>query len=202
MLGTVDFSGIQPDCTDHFLLEVYLQQLVGQPLLHFRFSYGDELTVHFGEPRPYSSAKLKHLIKGSYILGTRASNWYLTTVAPPMVLIGTQDSTLHTTTNLQPLSKQDLESAPLISPGTRVHSATVLAVGNPTSSGQGYRLSIMFTDGAVLRVSPEFAEKPADAENTIADWELLTCHDRYLRAGPGWYWSYSVSRNQGGAPIG
>ena len=73
MLATVDLRGVQTRSADSELLQAYLQQMVGQPFLHFRFSYGDELNLHLGQPRPYSSPKLAHLVKGSYVLGARAS---------------------------------------------------------------------------------------------------------------------------------
>ena len=37
----------------------HLQQLVGEPFLHLRFSYGDELALHFGAARPYDSPRMK-----------------------------------------------------------------------------------------------------------------------------------------------
>src|SRR5215212_3270857 len=125
MLGTVDFSAIEQESADPFLLEVYLQQLVGQPFLHFHFSYGDELSVHLGEPRAYSTPKLQHRVKGSYVLGTRASSWYLTTATPPNVVLGFQETPSRTTGAVKPLAAKDLERLNLIAPGSKVASAQV-----------------------------------------------------------------------------
>lgn len=89
MLATVDLRGVQTESSDQVLLNAYLQQLIGEPFLHCRFSYGNELTLHFGQPREPQSKKLKHLVVGSFILGARASDWYLKTTTIPAVYAAT-----------------------------------------------------------------------------------------------------------------
>ncbi len=50
-------------------LRAYLTQLIGEPFQFVRFSYGDELTLHFGTLKPAKSPKLKGKVYGSYVLG-------------------------------------------------------------------------------------------------------------------------------------
>lgn len=67
-----------------------LDVLVGLPVAGFMRSYGDELTLHLGELRPYSSERMKHLQRGSYVISTRASLCRLAPYDPP------DSSTSHT----------------------------------------------------------------------------------------------------------
>ena len=46
-----------------------LTQLVGEPFRFARVSYGDELTLHFGDLEQARSVKLKDKRYGAYILG-------------------------------------------------------------------------------------------------------------------------------------
>ena len=56
-------------------LRFCLEQLIGEPFLNFKFSYGDELSLNFGQPCSSKSSKLKHFAQGSYVVSTRASKW-------------------------------------------------------------------------------------------------------------------------------
>lgn len=51
--------------------------LIGKTCWKARLSYGDELSLHFGDKRPYSSPRMAGKYKGSWILGTRATQWRL-----------------------------------------------------------------------------------------------------------------------------
>ena len=51
-------------------LEACLTQLVGEPFRFARVSYGDELTLHFGDLRPQRSPKLQQQY-GTYVLGVQ-----------------------------------------------------------------------------------------------------------------------------------
>jgi hypothetical protein len=187
MLGTIDFRAIEEESADPFLLEVYLQQLVGQPLLHFRFSYGDELSLHLGEPRAYATPKLQHRVKGSYVLGTRASSWYLTTATPPNVVLGLRETPSRTIGAVKPLAGEDLERLNLIAPGSKVVSAQVTP---------GFGISLGFSDGSVLRICPSPGDGEGALDDPVADWELFTPHERYVSVGPGERWSYLPSRHE------
>lgn len=200
MLLTLDLHGTQTKTDDFHLLQAYLQQVVGQPFLHFRFSYGDELSLHFGEPRPYPSPKLKHLVKGSYILGARASRWFLRAGSPPVVVFCAEDSQPHKGPALKPMSQDTLEQSEVIQRGARIALASVVPFRHLQSEDErygslyGYGLSLVLSDGSSFLIAPESADRlsPADA---IADWELFTPEERHLSVGPGVWWSYLPSRH-------
>src|SRR4051794_33474143 len=120
MVGMIDLRDVQEKSADAVQLQAYLQQLVGQPFLQFHFSYGDELSLHFGPPVPSSSPRLKGLVRGSYILGTRASDWFLRTESPPVIVLGSKADPSRVSGNLKPLSKQELENGDLVRRGARV----------------------------------------------------------------------------------
>lgn len=53
------------------------QGLVGETCWQARLTYGDELTLHLGEKRPIPHPLLAGKFEGSWILGTRATEWQL-----------------------------------------------------------------------------------------------------------------------------
>ena len=61
----------RPASDDFRGLQGYLAKLVGEPFQFARVSYGDELTLHFGDLRPARSPKLKSMPYGAYVLGLR-----------------------------------------------------------------------------------------------------------------------------------
>lgn len=195
MMQSVDLRGVEQKAADPFLLQAYLQQLIGQPFLHFRFSYGDELSLHFGLPRSYESPKMKHLVKGSYILGTRASRWFLRSEARPTVIFGGKEFEPQDGANLQSLSKKDLETADIMQRGARIVFASSIPFSFPFPGAPvfGFGLSLSLSDGASILIAPESVETLSLTE-TIADWELFTPYERLLRVGPGVQWSYLPSR--------
>jgi hypothetical protein len=195
MIGVIDLHNIRSKSGDLFGLRAYLQQLVGQPFLHFRFSYGDELSLHLGQPRQYASPKLKHLVQGSYVIATRASQWLLRSNSPPRVLVGSEDNGKPLPDDLKPITKQDVETSDLVQRGARIVFAEAVMMGPPQTSVFGFGLSVLLSDGSSLLIVPEAVEQPQSQDEELADWEVFTPHDRYLRVGPGAHWSYLPSRN-------
>lgn len=174
MLGAIDFRDIQEESADLALLDAYLQQIVGQPLLFIRFSYGDELTLHLGEPRAYRSSKMVASKRGEYVLGTRASPWHLRSPGGSAIA-GTEDAMSAYT----PISKKDVEDSNVIEVGALVVRSTVV------HDLHGIGLSLAFSDGSSLVLSPS----AKDANHELADWELFTPFERIVRVGPGEKWS-------------
>jgi hypothetical protein len=197
MLGMLDMRGIQKNSQDVAMLRGYLQQLVGEPFLHVRFSYGDELTLHFGQPRKPQSKKLAHLSQGSYIVAARASSWYVKTASPASVVVATSAVPIGIPDGFNSLSTEQIESSNLVQPGACVVAADVIVVRSTETSG--FACSLLMSDGASLLIVPESeADADGDASDDVADWEVFTPHGRYLRIGPGLKWSYLPSRgNQG-----
>lgn len=162
-------------------LQSCLTQLVGEPFRFARVSYGDELTLHFGDLRPAKSPKLAGKAYGGYILGLRGSPWVLKSGSAP--LVRTADAEAGGVAR-----NEDLEADPLIAPDARVISMRAFAV----QPAEAWGVELRFSDGSSMRVLPTLsgADDPADAGlPLIADWELVSPAG-LLTAGPGLTWSF------------
>jgi hypothetical protein len=179
-------------------LQAYLTQLVGEPFCFARVSYGDELTLHFGDLRPARSPKLRNKPYGSYILGVRGSSWVLKSGSEPLVLTAGLNSEDIPNRLGKPIRKEDLEANPLISPQSRVVAATPFVV-KPIN---GFGLQLRFSDASTLLILPTLPEsEPEEAhpEIVVADWELSSPQG-LLSAGPGLDWSFKPSSGGRGVP--
>lgn len=181
-------------------LQAYLTPLLGEPFRFARVSYGDELTLHFGEIRPARSPKLRNKPYGSYILGVRGSPWMLKSGSEPLVLTAGIDGESLPTGLGKPIRKEELEANPPIPPQSRVVAATPFVV-KPIN---GFGLQLRFADGSALLILPTLAEaaaEEADLAIEVADWELASPQG-LLSAGPGLKWSFKPSsiREASGTP--
>lgn len=199
MISSVDLRGTRERSSNADELRAYLQQLVGQPFLWIRFSYGDELTLHFGQPRQYRSSRLARLTKGSYIIGARASSWFLRTNVPPTVIVGTSRPTSFTAKNLKPLTPEQTERSEFLTPGSRILAVDAINLGTGTGPAYGFGLSVLLEDSASLMVLPPATTKRNHGRQRVADWEVFTPYERYLAVGPRLCWSYLSSRTLAGA---
>jgi len=190
-----------------------LVKVQGQPFLAFEFTYGDELTLHLGQRISYVSAKLKGLYRGSYIVGTRASDWFLFSSVKnailygsegylprmPFFLVGNQTSTflsqVEDAINKDPaVAKEELETGSFIQPGTRVLS--VDAFHAQGRRGSAYGLSLLLSDNSWLRILPDSARRRSAKGQEIADWEVFLPNGEHLSAGPGEEWSHSPPKRK------
>jgi hypothetical protein len=200
-----DGTGQFPD--DMLGLRAKLVELLGAPFRFARVSYGDELTLHFGDIRPARSRKLNKLPYGTYVLGVRGSSWVIKSGIEPVIwgsgvvpiisgrpAVGT------------PLSNTDLEGRTLFEVGSRVLQAEPF----PVRPIEGVGLQLTMSDGSVLIVlptpkepeeemvlpTPKEPEEEKEALPELADWNLLSPHG-LIQAGPGLRWSFqsnSLSR--------
>lgn len=173
-------------------LRAYLAQLVGEPFRFARVSYGDELTLHFGDLRPPRSARSASKY-GAYILGLRASPWILKSGSQPsLVTAGVPDGTsaLPSPPGEQ-LRNEDLERGEFVAPDSRVLAASPVA----SSAMDGFALEIRTSDGSVLFALPDRSDDvtPAAAGGSelpgVADWELLGPRG-LVSAWPGLRWTF------------
>ncbi len=200
MIQSIDLSGTQQASSDHELLRACLQQVVNQPFLHFRFSYGDELSLHFGSPRQYASQRLKHLSKGSYIIAVRASNWFLGVANPPSIIVGAAD--LSTNGSSTPVSKQQLETSTFVTQVARILAVDTVLYSSGPHSRSAFALTLLLSDGASLFIRPDLddpADESDDESDDIADWEIFTPHERCIKVGPGLQWAYVNTRRAPGS---
>jgi hypothetical protein len=196
MVGTVDLRIAHgPTLDEVSWLGAYLQQIVGQPFLFFRESYGGELTMHLGSlitVRP-PNPKLKPMTRGSYVLTFRGSAWSIAS--------GTKASLTMAGPFLQPdgtvgrsIELKEVEKSPPVTPGTPL----LWAAPGLTPGGLG--LLLLFADGSRLSLLPYPTPEPPDEEESppVADWELLTPYGMFLKVGPGPKWAYLPSRSEKG----
>ncbi len=169
-------------------LKRHLAQMVGEPFRFTRVSYGDELTLHFGDLTPARSSKLKDKLYGAYILGLRGSAWILKSGSESVVLTAGEMFNPSPLQFASPLRKEELESGIFIEPESRVFSATPFLV----KSVEGFGLELCMSDGSTLLVLPTAQERDGPEDEglpKLADWELLSPRG-LLRAGPGMEWSF------------
>jgi len=169
-------------------LHAYLAQLVGEPFRFGRVSYGDELTLHFGDLRPARSPKLRHKLYGAYILGLRGSPWILKSGSEPIVITAGEVLDSPPSAVGKPLLKEELEAGTFVEAESRVLTAAPFVV-KPV---EGFGLQLRMSDGSTLLVLPTIQE-PDEPEDEglpkLADWELSTPRG-LLSAGPGLDWSF------------
>jgi hypothetical protein len=178
-------------------LQAYLAPLVGEPFRFARISYGDELTLHFGDLRPARSAKLRGHFSGVYILGVRGSAWIIKSGSESLAVTAGLFPDSLTSDLGKPLSKQDFEKNPVI----RAESRVVEANPFPVKPITGFGLQLRFSDGSSLLILPTPPEEddPEDEElPELADWELLSSRG-LLSAWPGLRWSFQPSAEKGPA---
>src|SRR5262249_12124170 len=142
MVGTVDLqSTCESTSEDVSGLWTYLQQIVGQPFLFFRQSYGDELTLHLGTLREVASPKLRRRRRGWWSWKSGGS-------------IGSLLGDTHRELRVaDPLSRPEMpppgqlepaewERAPPIEPGTLVELARPFR----SEASGGFGLLLVFAD--------------------------------------------------------
>ncbi|HET6575145.1 MAG TPA: hypothetical protein VFG68_16175 [Fimbriiglobus sp.] len=196
MAGVVNPSDIREETTGDLTgLGALLQQIVGQPFLFFRETYGDELTIHFGALKEVMSPKLRKRQRGSYVLTLRGSVWKIEGGATPgLYLTGPVAFPPGSTSELKPFPLAAFEQQPPIEPGAIVITAKPFL---DTEYGGGIGVYFVFSDRSLIVIRPNPADLILEADPDlprIADWELFTPHSRYLRVGPGSVWSYTASK--------
>ena len=191
MIELLDFQNINNLSGSLGELRALLRQLLGQPFLFFRISYGDELTVHLGESREYPHPKMRRRRKGSHVLGARASAWYFRPGSQPIMFAGVEDSRFDAPSVAEKIDIREVESRSLVEVDSVVSRVEVLP------SPEGFGLALVFSDRSTLIIVPvpdSPMSGPVDDEREdVADWELFTPYNRYLRVGPGPRWAYLES---------
>jgi len=160
-------------------LSALLAVLIGQPLLFADFSYGDELSLHMGQPLPYTNQKVKGA-KGSYIIGTRASNWHIVSTQWVVEADGNEVGSRLTREQFQALI------------ATKKNFVIVGAFAR-MAGPLGFALFLQLEDGTTIAVVPNARTAIEDSAEEVADWEVFMPSRKYLKAGPGLQWSYLPS---------
>ena len=197
MISSFNLQDIHNSVNDDLAdLEMYLQQLIGEPFLFFRMSYGRELTIHFGIPRERTSPKLKNRVRGSYVLTVRGSLWMMNVVEKKILVLSDPRKQMPTG-ELKRLSAIDIEKAPLVGHGSLLVWA--LPYIDDLSGGIGLAFGLSDKTRFFIRPEPPYSgETTSEDEDLpeIADWEMYTPIARYLTVGPGQKWAYLPSTKE------
>lgn len=141
--------------------------MIGEVCRQVSFSYGDELTLDFGELTPYNHPQLVGLLKGSWQLTTRATPWSLKHHDHWLAIPSTLD-TEEEITKAKNLVKQ-LENKKLLD----------LTIEEDTTC-----LILSFEADLQFILEPDLAD-----DSGLAYWELLMPTEQILTVGPGYFWS-------------
>src|SRR5579883_3104434 len=148
MIELIDLRAIRRECSDLSELNALLQQVVGQPFLFFRVSYGDELRLHLGDVKCYSSPKMQGRTRGSYIIGARASSWIV--VSAPRHLLATSgdggSGRPETPATARAVDLKTIETGGFITPGSIVTSA------GADRSAPGLSFQLRCSDGSTAHI--------------------------------------------------
>ena len=142
-----------------------VDRLLGKTCWQARFSYGDELTLHFGDRVSYAQPSMANLEKGSWILGTRGTNWQLSCASNSIV---NSDAT----PEIMRENVRQIEGLAL----------TALDINYPS-----LRLTLTFGERLQLSILPCLA----DDEYELPYWELFTPEQYVLEVGSRLTWSYT-----------
>ena len=188
MVAVADFRSTVPVTHDDIRgLRPFLFQLLGEPFLFARESYGGELTLHFGREVTLPQFRGRETTEGTHVLTLRASVWYIKS-SPWSALIMSDDVTEWP--HFKPTDLKELEGRPPIAAGGRVTWIGVRAFHGEGWPG-GIELGMQFSDDSFIEIRPR--RDPEDDVYDLADWELVTPYKRYIKAGPGVRWEYSAS---------
>jgi len=178
----------EPISSSSDLLELaqYLDRLTGKPFQFARFSYGDELTLHFGDVRIEKLTKLVSLPYGEFMLGARASEVRRAKFDPAVRRLHFAEMP---TAWSPPLTRADVESSPIFSSDCFVISALAFRV----EPDVGFGFQLVMSSGEAVAIlpdtSPDAEDEADDGLPDIADWEIFM-PGGYLSAGPGLRWSF------------
>lgn len=142
-----------------------VDRLLGKICWQARFSYGDELTLHFGDRVSYAQPSMANLEKGSWILGTRGTHWQLSRAFNCIV---NSDAT----PEIMRENVRQIEGLAL----------TALDINYPS-------LGLVLIFGERLQLS--VLTCLADDEYELPYWELFTPEQYVLKVGSRLTWSYT-----------
>lgn len=143
-----------------------ISSVIGESCWKVSLSYGDELTLHIGERIPYVQKSMVGKEKGSWILGTRATQWR----------IDSPSETLVTSNDDPEIIRQKFDTI-------KDCHISVIKINS-----QNLALTLTFSNGCKLILLPNNED-----DIDLPYWEIFTPHHMVLKVGPGTMWSYISS---------
>jgi len=162
---TTDSAQKTLNTSDLRIVHTIVDRLLCETCWQAKFSYGDELTLHFGDRVSYAQSSMANLEKGSWILGTRGTNWQLSRASHCIV---NSDAT----PEIMRENVRQIEGLAL----------TALDINYPSLG-----LILTFEEQLQLSVLPCLA----DDEYELPYWELFTPEHYVLKVGSRLTWSYT-----------
>ncbi|OIP68596.1 MAG: hypothetical protein AUK43_15225 [Oscillatoriales cyanobacterium CG2_30_40_61] len=164
MVTQTSLANSQPNIEQ--IISVITKPIIGETCHQVTFSYGDELRLDLGEMSAYSHPKLKHLRKGSWQFGTRATSWIFQ--QGDQVLISTLQVNIDVDIDTIKKVLQQLENKELI---------------NFVIDAQNISLTLLFEGNYQLILEPDLQDNSG-----LAYWELFMPTEQVLTVGPGLFW--------------
>ncbi len=165
MVIQTSLANLQPNLEQ--IISVITKPIIGETCHQVRFSYGDELRLDFGKMSAYSHPKLKHLYKGSWQFGTRATPWVFKQ-GDQVLTSALQVNIDAEIDSVKKLLQQLLENKELI---------------NFVVDAQNISLTLLFEGNYQLILQPDLQDNSG-----LAYWELFMPTEQVLTVGPGLFW--------------
>ncbi|OCR02618.1 hypothetical protein BCD67_12685 [Oscillatoriales cyanobacterium USR001] len=143
-----------------------ITDIIGETCWEARMSYGDELCLEIGARIPYQHKKLAGKEKGSWMLGTRGTDWTL------------ESSTKEIITNSKEAPEVFKEKVKVIENTT----ITTFETFYPDLI-----LTVEFSNGCQLKIFPDLED-----DFDLSYWELFTPYNTLLTLEPGAIWTYKT----------
>ncbi len=198
--ATTEPGTIRATSTSRSDLNAYLQQIVGQPLLDIRFTYGEELTLHFGVAQPDALPWQSKAVWGSYLVTTRGSAWVLSTPSPHARVFASNPLSGAATPCGRSAETSLMEAESVRLRGALIVRAEATSIEQPPPppSAVGFVLRLHLSEGSSFVVLPAVDDEDdgEDLGEPVADWEVVTPHGKFLRVGPGLQWAYLDSATE------
>ena len=151
-------------------LREIITDIIGEPCWEARMSYGDELCLEIGERIPYQHKKLAGKEKGSWMLGTRGTDWQLE--SPNKEII----------TNSKEAPEVFKEKVKVIENTT----ITAFETHYPELI-----LTVEFSNSCQLKIFPDLEDN-----FDLSYWELFTPYNTLLTLEPGAIWTCTRTDTQ------
>ena len=165
MVTQTSLANSQPNIEQ--IISVITKPIIGETCHQVTFSYGDELRLDFGEMSAYNHPKLKHLCKGSWQFGTRATPWVFKQ-GDQVLTSALQVNIDAEIDTVKKLLQELLENKELI---------------NLVIDAQNISLTLLFEGHYQLILEPDLQD-----DSGLAYWELFMPTEQVLTVGPGLFW--------------
>ncbi len=141
-----------------------LQGMIGEICWQTSVSYGEELDLHIGDKIPYEEKSMRGKLKGSWILGSRCTDWELKLGNKLIV---------------------NSQSDKIIDKISVIENQTITDIN---ISYPELILSLKFSNQCEFSILPDLED-----DSGVSCWELFAPNHKLLQIEPNYLWSYLPS---------